>query len=32
MKLKKKEGQGVDASLFLRGGNAILTGGNMETV
>ena len=28
MKLKKKEGQSVDASFLLRRGNKILTGGN----
>jgi hypothetical protein len=31
MKLKKKEDQSVDASVFLRRGNKILKGGNMET-
>ena len=31
MKLKKKEDQSVDASVLLRRGNEILTGGNMET-
>ena len=31
MKLKKKEDQSVDASVLLRRGNKILTGGNMET-
>jgi hypothetical protein len=31
MKLKKKEDQTVDASVFLRRGNKILMGGNMET-
>jgi hypothetical protein len=31
MKPKKKEDQTVDASLLLRRGNKILTGGNMET-
>ena len=31
MKLKKKEGQSVGASVLLRRGNKILTGGNMET-
>jgi hypothetical protein len=30
IKLKKKEHQGVDASVLLRRGNKILTGGNME--
>jgi len=30
MKLKKKD-QSVDASVLLRRGNKILTGGNMET-
>jgi CelD/BcsL family acetyltransferase involved in cellulose biosynthesis len=30
MKLKKKEDQNVDASVLLRGGNKIITGGNME--
>jgi hypothetical protein len=30
MKLKKKEGQSVDASVLHRKGNKILTGGNME--
>jgi hypothetical protein len=30
MKAKKKENQGVDASVPLRRGNKILTGGNME--
>jgi hypothetical protein len=30
IKLKKKEDQSVDASLLLRRGNKILTGGNME--
>jgi hypothetical protein len=28
----KKEDQSVDASVLLRRGNKILTGGNMETV
>jgi hypothetical protein len=32
MQLKKKEDQSVDASLLLRRGNKILTGGNMETM
>ena len=31
MKLKKKEDQSVDASVFLRRENQILIGGNMET-
>jgi hypothetical protein len=31
MKLKKKEDQSVDASVFLRRKNKILTGANMET-
>jgi hypothetical protein len=31
MKPKKKEDQSVDASVLLRRGNTILTGGNMET-
>ena len=31
MKLKKMEEQSVDASVLLRRGNKILTGGNMET-
>ena len=31
IKLKKKEGQIVDALVLLRRGNKILTGGNMET-
>ena len=31
MKLKKKEDQSVDASVFLRRGNKILTGANKET-
>jgi hypothetical protein len=31
MKFKKKEDQSVDASVILRRGNKILTGGNMET-
>jgi hypothetical protein len=31
MKLKKKEDQSVDASVLLRKGNKILTGGNSET-
>jgi hypothetical protein len=31
IKPKKKEDQNVDASLLLRRGNKILTGGNMET-
>jgi hypothetical protein len=31
MKLKKKEDQSVDASVLLRSGNKIFTGGNMET-
>jgi hypothetical protein len=31
MKLKQKEDQSVDSSVLLRGGNKILTGGNMET-
>ena len=31
MKPKKKEDQNVDASVFLRSVNEILTGGNMET-
>ena len=31
MKFKKKEDQSVDVSVFLRRGNKILTGGNMET-
>ena len=31
MKLKKKEDQSVDASVLLRKGNKILTGGNMGT-
>jgi hypothetical protein len=30
-KPKKNEDQSVDASLFFRRGNKILTGGNMET-
>ena len=30
MKPKKKEDQNVDASMLLRRGNKILTGGNME--
>jgi hypothetical protein len=30
MKLKKKEDQSVGASVLLRRGNKILTGGNME--
>jgi hypothetical protein len=30
-KTKKKEVQNVDASVFLRKGNKILRGGNMET-
>jgi hypothetical protein len=30
MKLKKKEDESVDASVLLRRGNKILTGGNME--
>jgi hypothetical protein len=30
MKFKKKEDQSVDASLLLRKGNKILTGGNMK--
>ena len=30
MKPKKKEDQNVDASVFLRSVNEILTGGNME--
>jgi hypothetical protein len=30
-KLKKKEDQSMDASLLLRRGNKILTGGKMET-
>ena len=32
MKLKKMEDLGVDASVLLRRGNKILTGGNMETI
>jgi hypothetical protein len=32
MKPKKKEDQNVDASVLLRSGNKILTGGNTETV
>jgi hypothetical protein len=31
VKLKRKEGQSVDASVFLRRGNNIHMGGNMET-
>jgi hypothetical protein len=31
MKPKKKEDQSVDASVLLRMGNKILTGGNMKT-
>jgi hypothetical protein len=31
IKPKKKEDQNVDASVLLRRGNKILTGGNMET-
>jgi hypothetical protein len=31
MKLKKNEDQSVDASVLLRKGNKILTGGNKET-
>jgi len=31
MKLKKKEDQNVDASVLLRKGNKILTGGNTGT-
>jgi hypothetical protein len=31
MKLKKKEDPSVGASVLLRRGNKILTGGNMET-
>jgi hypothetical protein len=31
MKPKKKEDQIVDASVLLRRGNNIVTGGNMET-
>jgi hypothetical protein len=31
MKLKKIEDQRVDASVLLRRGNKILTGGNLET-
>jgi hypothetical protein len=31
MKVKKKEDQSVDASVLLRRGNKILTGGNTET-
>jgi len=31
MNLKKKEDQSVDASVLLRRGNKILTGGNTET-
>jgi hypothetical protein len=31
MKLKKEKDQSVDASVFLRIGNKILSGGNMET-
>jgi hypothetical protein len=31
VKLKKKEDQGVDASVLLRGGNKILMRGNRET-
>ena len=31
MKVKKKEDGSVDASVLLRRGNKILTGGNMET-
>jgi hypothetical protein len=31
MKLKKKEDQSIGASMLLRRGNKILTGGNMET-
>jgi hypothetical protein len=30
MKPKKKEDQNVDASVLFRGGNKILTGGNMD--
>jgi hypothetical protein len=31
MKYKKKEYQSVDASVLLRRGNKVCTGGNMET-
>jgi hypothetical protein len=31
VKPKKKEGKRMDASVLLRKGNKILTGGNMET-
>jgi hypothetical protein len=31
MKLKKMEKQSLDATVLLRRGNKILTGGNMET-
>jgi hypothetical protein len=31
MKLKKEENQSVNASVFLRRGNKLLTGGNMQT-
>ena len=31
MKLKEKEDQSVDASVLLRRGNKIITGGNTET-
>jgi hypothetical protein len=31
MKLRKKEDQSMDASVLLRRGNKIFTGGNMET-
>ena len=31
MRLKKKEDKSVDASVLLRRGNKILTGGNTET-
>jgi hypothetical protein len=30
MQLKKKEDQSMDLSVFLRRGNKILTGGNIE--
>jgi hypothetical protein len=32
MKPKKQEDQSVDASVLLKRGNKILTGGNMETM
>ena len=31
MNPKKKDDQSVDASVLLRRGNKVLTGGNMET-